>query len=101
MPDSLYEAQAELFQVLGHPVRIRVLEVLQGGPIPVRELLAALELEIELAELSQHLTVLLGCGVVAVNRRGATAVYEAVGGDVAELLAVARRVSAVRLSGVW
>ncbi|WP_172384158.1 metalloregulator ArsR/SmtB family transcription factor [Streptomyces sp. MNP-20] len=99
MPNSLYAAQAELLQVLGHPVRIRVLEVLQGGPIQVRELLAALELEIELPELSQHLAVLLGCGVVVVNRRGATAVYEVVGGDVAELLAVARRVSAVRLLG--
>ncbi|WP_234334232.1 ArsR/SmtB family transcription factor [Streptomyces sp. NRRL B-1347] len=96
---SLYEAQAELFHVLGHPVRIRVLEALQSGPIPVRELLTALDLEIEPSELSQQLAVLLGGGVVTVSRSGATAVYEVAGGDVAELLAVARRVSSVRLSG--
>ncbi|MFD9903632.1 ArsR/SmtB family transcription factor [Streptomyces sp. NPDC059063] len=99
MPVSLYEAQAELFQLLGHPVRIRVLELLQGGAVPVGELLTAIEMEIEPSILSQQMAVLLGSGVVAVNRRGATAVYELAGGDVAELLAAARRISSVRLSG--
>ncbi|QDQ09951.1 ArsR/SmtB family transcription factor [Streptomyces spectabilis] len=100
VPSSLREAQAELFQALGHPVRVRVLEVLQDGPIPVQELLAALELEIESSELARQLAMLLGCGVVTVNRRGTAAVYEGAGEDVAELLAVARRISSVRLSGL-
>ena len=45
MSVPLYEAKAELFRLLGHPVRIRVLELLQDGPMPVRELLAAIEVE--------------------------------------------------------
>ena len=40
MSVPLYEAKAEFFRMLGHPVRIRVLELLQGGPMPVRDLLA-------------------------------------------------------------
>lgn len=98
MPGLLYEAQADLLQVLGHPVRIHVLEVLQRAPVPVRELLAAIEMEVELPELSQQLAVLLGSGVVAVNRRGTTAVYEVAVGDVDELLTVARRMSSALLS---
>nr|WP_250572534.1 hypothetical protein [Nonomuraea sediminis] len=39
----LYEAKAELFRTLGHPARIR--ELLQDGPLPVRELLAELRAE--------------------------------------------------------
>src|SRR3954471_19251060 len=38
----LYQAKAEFFRMLGHPARIRVLELLQDGPKPVRELLAAM-----------------------------------------------------------
>ena len=41
MSVPLYQAKAELFRTLGHPVRIRVLELLQDGPKPVRDLLAA------------------------------------------------------------
>jgi hypothetical protein len=36
MPVPLYQAKAEFFRMLGHPVRIRVLELLQDGPKPVR-----------------------------------------------------------------
>lgn len=35
----IYRAKADLFRTLGHPVRIRVLELLQDGPKVVRELL--------------------------------------------------------------
>ncbi|MEW2033772.1 transcriptional regulator, partial [Streptomyces roseifaciens] len=31
-PVPLYQAKAEFFRMLGHPVRIRVLELLQDGP---------------------------------------------------------------------
>jgi ArsR family transcriptional regulator len=41
----LYQAKAEFFRMLGHPVRIRVLELLADGPRPVRELLSAIEIE--------------------------------------------------------
>jgi DNA-binding transcriptional ArsR family regulator len=40
MSVPLYQAKAELFRTLGHPMRIRVLELLQDGPKQVRELLA-------------------------------------------------------------
>ncbi|MGW1028220.1 ArsR/SmtB family transcription factor [Streptomyces sp. NPDC002577] len=97
MPVPLYEAKAEFFRMLGHPVRIRVLELLQDGPMPVRELLAAIE--IEPSSLSQQLAVLRRSGIVTATRTGSTVVYELAGGDVAELLAAARRVLTVLLAG--
>jgi len=64
MPVPLYQAKAEFFRMLGHPVRIRVLELLQDGPKPVRDLLAEIEILTEmlagqnqlLAELQESLT---------------------------------------------
>jgi DNA-binding transcriptional ArsR family regulator len=93
----LYQAKAEFFRMLGHPVRIRVLELLQEGPLPVRSLLTAIE--VEPAALSQQLAVLRRSGIVTATRTGSTVVYELAGGDVAELLRAARRVLADVLTG--
>jgi ArsR family transcriptional regulator len=97
MPVPLYEAKAEFFRMLGHPVRIRVLELLQDGPKPVRDLLAAIE--VEPSNLSQQLAVLRRSGIVTATRTGSTVVYELAGGDVAELLSAARRILSVLLAG--
>ncbi|GAA2808983.1 metalloregulator ArsR/SmtB family transcription factor [Kribbella solani] len=96
-PVPLYQAKAEFFRLLGHPVRIRVLELLQDGPRPVRDLLA--EIGIEPSSLSQQLAVLRRYGIVTSRREGSTVVYELAGGDVAELLRIARRILTELLTG--
>lgn len=90
MPVPLYQAKAEFFRMLGHPVRIRVLELLQDGPKAVRELLA--EIEVEASNLSAQLAVLRRSGIVTATREGSTVVYALAGADVADLLRAARRI---------
>jgi DNA-binding transcriptional ArsR family regulator len=90
MPMPLYQAKAELFRTLGHPVRVRVLELLQDGPRAVRELLA--EIDVESSNLSQQLAVLRRAGLVASSRDGALVVYSLSTADVADLLAAGRRI---------
>ena len=97
MPVPLYQAKAEFFRMLGHPVRIRVLELLQDGPKPVRDLLA--EIDIEPSSLSQQLAVLRRSGIVTATRHGTTVVYALAGGDVAELMRAARRILTEMLAG--
>lgn len=93
----LYEAKAELFRTLGHPVRIRVLELLQDGPKPVSEMIQ--ELHIEASSLSQQLAVLRRAGIVVSTRSGTSVVYELAASDVAELMQAARRLLTEVLSG--
>ena len=64
----LHQAKAELFRTMGHPVRVRVLELLQERPRAVRELLA--EIDVEPSNLSQQLAVLRRAGLVASAPRG-------------------------------
>ncbi|KQV14524.1 MULTISPECIES: helix-turn-helix transcriptional regulator [unclassified Kitasatospora] len=90
MATPLYQAKAEFFRTLGHPARIRVLEILQDGPRPVRDLLA--EIEIEPSSLSQQLAVLRRTQMVTATREGNTVVYALSTPDVAELLRTARRI---------
>ncbi|GIH29250.1 putative transcriptional regulatory protein ArsR [Acrocarpospora phusangensis] len=90
MPVPLYQAKAELFKTLGHPLRIRVLELLCEGPKQVRDLLSAME--VEAPNLSQQLAVLRRAGLVTARRDGATVVYELAGADVSELMRAARAI---------
>lgn len=97
MPVPLYQAKADLFRTLGHPVRIRVLELLQDGPKAVRELL--LEIDIEPSSLSQQLAILRRAGIVTSSRDGSAVMYELAASDVAELMAAARRFLTEVLAG--
>ncbi|WP_416959375.1 ArsR/SmtB family transcription factor [Streptomyces sp. Agncl-13] len=86
----LCQAEAEFFRMLGHPVRVRVLELLQNGPIPVRDLLG--EIEVEPSGLSQQLAVLRRSGIVVSIREGSAVSCALAGGDAAEFLGAARRI---------
>jgi ArsR family transcriptional regulator len=91
VPLPLYRAKADLFRTLGHPVRIRVLELLQDGPRAVSELLADPDIDVEASSLSQQLAVLRRAGIVTSSRVGSAVVYELAASDVAELMTAARR----------
>jgi ArsR family transcriptional regulator len=93
----LHQAKAEFFRMLGHPVRIRVLELLQDGPMPVRDLLA--NIEVERSNLSQQLAVLRRSGIVTATREADTVVYTLAGTDVADLMRAARRILTELLAG--
>ncbi len=80
----LHHAKAELFRTLGHPVRIRVLELLEDGPMPVRDLLAAID--VESSSLSQQLAVLRRVGLVTSTREGGSVVYALATEAVVDLL---------------
>ena len=56
MAVPLYQAKAEFFRVLGHPARIRILELLSERDHAVHELLE--RIDIEPSNLSQQLAVL-------------------------------------------
>jgi ArsR family transcriptional regulator len=92
----LYQAKAEFFRTLGHPARIRVLELLSEGDRPVHELLESIQ--IEPSNLSQQLAVLRRAGLVAQRREGAAVLYTLALPEIRELLLAARRLLAAKHS---
>lgn len=86
----LYQAKAEFFKTLGHPVRIRLLELLSEREHAVSELL--LEIDVEPANLSQQLAVLRRAGLVSSRKEGSAVHYSLTSTRVAELLTVARAI---------
>ena len=90
MPRPLYQVKAEFFRTLGHPVRIRVLELLGQREHAVSEMLP--EVGVEAANLSQQLAVLRRAGLVTTRKEGSAVFYSLTSPRVAELLAVARSI---------
>ncbi len=86
----LYQMKAEFFKTLGHPIRIRVLELLSEREQAVSEMLT--EIGIEPANLSQQLAILRRAGLVVARREGLSVTYELTSPQVAELLVVARAI---------
>ena len=82
--------KAELFKALGHPVRIRILELLRDGERTVSDLQAALS--IESSSVSQQLAVLRGKQLVVGRKEGTSVYYSVVDAEVFALLDVARRI---------
>ena len=92
MSVPLYQAKADFFRTLGHPARIRVLELLSERDRAVHELLA--EVEIEASNLSQQLAVLRRAGLVAAQRYDGDVVYSLVVPEVRDLLLAGRQILA-------
>lgn len=94
--DPVYVLKARLFRVLGHPVRIRMLELLVDGERTVGDLQA--ELGLDSSGTSQHLAALRQQGVLE-NRRDGTNVYYGIRDPrVSQLLVVAKQLLTSALS---
>ncbi|MFD9813491.1 ArsR/SmtB family transcription factor [Streptomyces sp. NPDC059080] len=97
MSTPLYQLKAEFFKTLGHPARIRVLELLSRREHAVAELLP--EVGLEPAHLSQQLAVLRRANLVTTRKEGSTVHYSLANPQVAELLRVARTILTGVLAG--
>ena len=73
LPDALVEVIAQRFRVLGEPMRIKLLDQLRDGPATVGELREATGASQQ--NVSKHLGVLLGAGMVSRSRDGNFARY--------------------------
>ena len=93
----LHELKADFFKTLGHPVRVRVLELLSQREHAVAEMLPLTS--VEASALSQHLGLLKKAGLVTSRREGSTVYYQLTSPKVRDLLAVARDVLETVLTG--
>ena len=93
----LNEIKANLFRVLGHPARVRILELLRDGERSV----GSLQSELNLGEgsTSQHLAALRRIGFVESRREATTIYYRVDNPRVFDLLAAGRDIITAQLAG--
>jgi DNA-binding transcriptional ArsR family regulator len=84
----VYAAKAEIFRVLSHPARVRIIELLRDGERSVGSLQGALGLDS--SGTSQHLALLRKHGLVGGRRDGTTIYYRVIEDAVFGLLEATR-----------
>ena len=86
----VHEVKARLFRVLGHPARVRALELLREGELTVGALQA--DLGLESGATSQHLAALRRVGLVESRREGTNVFYRVDDARVFDLLDAGRAI---------
>jgi len=89
-PQPIHRVKAEFFRVLGHPVRVRILELLREHERSVGDLQAALE--IDSSGTSQHLGALRKQGLIEGRKQGTSVFYRVKDPRTFQLLEVARQI---------
>ena len=87
MLQSLRQFKAEIFQALGHPTRVAMVEYLREGEISVGQLCE--KVGIEQANASQHLAVLRSKHIVETRKEGNQIFYrlrDPLVGDILEMM---------------
>jgi ArsR family transcriptional regulator len=91
----VYALKADFFRVLGHPARVRVLQLLRSGELSVGALQEALELDS--SGTSQHLAALRKQGLVVSRKEGTSVYYRVADPRTLELLELAKQIIAATL----
>ena len=89
MPNALREFKASIFQALGHPTRIAIIEVLRDGELPAGVIIE--RLGIEQANASQHLSILRLKQIVTSRKEGNQVFYSVRDPLIIEVLDIMRR----------
>ena len=90
MTRPIYRVKADFFKTLGHPARIRILELLRDGERPVSELIP--EVGIEPSHLSQQLAILRRANLVRSRKEGSSVLYSVAEPRLFQLLEVAKAI---------
>ena len=90
MTTPIHQVKAEFFKTLGHPARIRVLEILREGERPVSELI--LETGLEASHLSQQLGIMRRANLIQARKVGSSVIYSVSDSQIFDLLEIAKRI---------
>ena len=87
--EALRRFKADIFQVLGHPTRIHIVETLREGELSVSAILE--QVKVEPANISQHLAILRSKRLVNNRKEGNQVLYSLRNPLLTEVLDVMRR----------
>ena len=96
MPESMRRFKAGIFQALGHPTRIAIVELLRDeGEVPVSRIYE--QLGLEQANASQHLAVLRAKQIVVGRKDGNQVFYSLRDAAIGKVLNLMRQYSQANL----
>ncbi len=98
MIGELQRFKADYLKAMAHPVRIRTLEILRQGEVSVADVQS--QLDADVANISQHLAVLRGAGIVTARKSGLSVFYTVRDPEVFAILDALRTIFSHRLDSM-
>lgn len=89
LPDEAFEKASECLRVMGHPVRLKMVNVLMQGEFAVHEIAEACGTSPN--QTCEHLRLLKGHGLLSSERRGRTVYYQIASPQLPELIECIRK----------
>ena len=96
LPMEMLGVAADCLKVVGHPTRLRIVDMLSQGEFSVKELAEACE--IKHAHACEHLRLMRGHGLLTSERRGSSVYYSIAAPELPGLIKCIR--SSCRVNGV-
>ncbi|MEO6988173.1 MAG: metalloregulator ArsR/SmtB family transcription factor [Aquihabitans sp.] len=96
MNRPIYQVKADFYKTLGHPGRIRILELLRAGERSVGSMIP--EVGLEPSHLSQQLAVLRRASIVQTRKEGSSVMYSVIDPRIFELLELTRAILSTSLT---
>ena len=84
MQDMVYRVKADFLRVLGHPMRLKIIEELKGGEKSVGYLVD--KFKVGQSSISRHLIALRDTGVLRSRQEGTTVYYDISDHDIFQVL---------------
>lgn len=88
--DTLNKHLADYFKALGHPTRLKIIELLREGEKCVCEIVPVLELE--QPNVSSHLAILRKEGILSAEKRGMNVIYTCKNKDLYRLIDLSKTI---------
>jgi DNA-binding transcriptional ArsR family regulator len=93
--NKIFEMQCEICKALGHPLRLAIVDRLEGQETAASDLIS--ELEISKANLSKHMALLAHGGIVEARREGRQIFYRLTDPEIHKACAIMRSILYRRL----
>jgi len=84
LDEMVFKIKADFLKQLAHPVRLEIIEYLKNGEKTVGQIMRALG--VEQSNVSKHLTVLRGLGIVAARQEKSNVFYRIEDHDIYKVL---------------
>jgi DNA-binding transcriptional ArsR family regulator len=88
LPDETLDVAADCLKVLGHPIRLKIVDMLMQGEFSVGEI--AEECGLKHAHACEHLRLMKGHGLLTGERRGSSVYYRVAAPELPGLIACIR-----------
>lgn len=96
MAKEIYQMHAEICKVFSNPTRLEILNFLRDGELTVSELITKTKLS--QSNVSQHLSIMKGKGILASRRKGANSYYSLTNPKILSAFDIIREILIERLN---